>query len=105
MATCSVTYTDIVRVQRAPRVRWILITISLTLIIVAILAIVLSVTKDQDSFQADLIPVVKISITLVPVPTPQPTENPAIPSETSSPASQGLHERLALSVPVPTPPS
>ena len=107
MSTITGIYTDVIRVQRARRVQWIMVltAICLILITVAILTMVSSTIKDQNAIQADLIPVVKNSITPIPVLTPPPSENLAIPSETPATASQDVHERIVLSVPVPTPPS
>ena len=103
MSTTTINYPNVIHVRRSLAIQLIkiLIIISLAMIASAILTIVSS--TPQDSFQADLVPVVQKSITPISVPVPLPPIAYIQPIPSKTPAS--ANEPSAIPVPVPTPPS
>lgn len=102
MSTASLTYPDVIRVQRVPAIGRILILSSLALMGVAILLTVISAhanLTDQAAFLQNP------AVVAVSIPTPPITNIQPIPFETPTPVSGLASELSVLPVPVPAPPS
>ena len=103
MSTATLTYSEVVRIRRAPAIRQILVLSSLVLIGNTTLMTEISANADL----TDRTALSKNSAVGVPVPVqtaPTVTIQP-VPSETSTPASDFAGRPTALPVPAATPPS
>ena len=107
MSTITLTYPRVIRIRRFWTIGSVAILLITSLVLIAAVILTIAKSTPTNSFQPDVLPVVRNSIMpiAVPVPTPPIAEFQAIPSKTPIPASAVANEPSIIPVPVATPPS